>query len=53
MEHNRTNVNPEQQAVDRDPESAERTLLGNADEVDRSVEERVDEQLEREQSDPG
>jgi hypothetical protein len=51
MEHPRDESDPGGQAVDRDPESAERTLLGDASEADRSVEERVDEQLRRERDD--
>lgn len=51
MEHPREDADPGGRAVDRDPESAEGTLLGDASEVDRSVEERVDEQLRHERDD--
>ena len=34
--------------IDRDPDSAEETLLGDADEVDTSIEEGLDDQLEAE-----
>ena len=34
--------------IDRDPDSAEQTLLGNADEVDESIEEQLDDKLEAE-----
>lgn len=37
--------------IDRDPESAEGTLLGDPDEVDVSIEEQLDERLEQEQDD--
>lgn len=36
--------------IDRDPDSAEETLLGDADEVDRSIEEQLDDRLEAESS---
>jgi len=48
MERNRTDPTPDDQAVTPDPEHAEDTLLGDADDVSGGPEERVDEQLRRE-----
>lgn len=45
MEHDPT---AEDLDIDREADSAEQTLLGDADEVDGSIEEQLDEQLEAE-----
>jgi hypothetical protein len=48
MEHHRSDLDPEDLDIDRDPESAENTLLGDPEELDTSIEEEVDERLQQE-----
>lgn len=51
MEHERSAPDAADLDIDRDPESAEETLLGNPDEVDGSIEEGLDRQLQAERDD--
>jgi hypothetical protein len=48
MEHQRSDLDPDDLAIDRDGESAENTVLGDPDEVDTSIEEGIDERLQEE-----
>jgi hypothetical protein len=51
MENQRSDLDAEDLDVNRDPESAEKTLLGNADEVEGSIEEGIDRRLQAERDD--
>jgi hypothetical protein len=48
MEHHRKDLDADDLDISRTGEDAEKGLLGDADEVDTSIEERVDDQLEQE-----